>query len=84
MGFCHLRTGEQWFPSLRIFFFFWGGVMWTILKVFIKFVTKYFCFMFWYFGPEACGVLAPQPGIEPGLLALEGKVLTPGPQGSPR
>ena len=66
------------------FFFFGGGVMWTILKVFIKFVTKYFCFMFWYFGPEACGVLAPQPGIEPGLLALEGKVLTPGPQGSPR
>ena len=39
--------------------------------------------MFWYFGPETCGVLAPQPGIELGLLSLEGKVLTSGPQGSP-
>ena len=35
--------------------------------------------MFWIFGCEACGILAPQPGIEPALPALEGKVLTTGP-----
>ena len=34
--------------------------------------------MFWIFGPEACGILAPQPGIEPAPPALEGKVLTTG------
>ena len=32
MGFCHLRTGEQWFPSLRIFFFFGGGCCGPFLK----------------------------------------------------
>ena len=48
--------------------------MWTILKVFIKFVT--ILFLLWFFGHEACGILAPQPGIEPLSPALEGKVLT--------
>ena len=24
-----------------------------------------FCFMFWFYGPKVCGILAPQPGIEP-------------------
>ena len=24
-----------------------------------------FCFMFWFFGHEACGILAPWPGMEP-------------------
>lgn len=42
--------------------------MWT---VFIEFVT----ILFLFFGHEACGILAPQPGTEPVLLALEGKVL---------
>ena len=37
--------------------------------------------MFWFFGHEACGIFAPQPGIEPALIALEGKVLTTGPSG---
>ena len=34
--------------------------------------------MFWVFGREACGILAPQPGIEPAPCALEGEVLTTG------
>ena len=33
--------------------------------------------------PEVCGILDPQPGIEPGSSALEGGFLTIGPQGSP-
>ena len=37
--------------------------------------------MFWFFGHEACGIFAPQPGIEPAPAALEGKVLTTGPSG---
>ena len=35
--------------------------------------------MLCFFGHDACGILAPQPGIEP--LALEGEVLTTGPPG---
>ena len=33
------------------------------------------------FGSKACGTLAPQPGIEPMLPELEGKILTTGPTG---
>ena len=31
-----------------------------------------------FFGQEACGISAPQPGIEPTPPALEGEVLTVG------
>ena len=34
--------------------------------------------MFWFFGREACGILAPWPGIKPAFPALEGEVLTTG------
>ena len=37
--------------------------------------------MFWFFGCKGCGILAPPPGIEPALPALEGEVLTTGPPG---
>ena len=37
--------------------------------------------MFWVFGLEACGILAPRPGIEPSPPALEGEVLTTVPPG---
>ena len=32
--------------------------------------------MFWFFGCEACGILAPRPKIEPAPPALEGEVLS--------
>ena len=32
--------------------------------------------MFWFFGHQACGILAPHVGIEPTPPAQEGKVLT--------
>ena len=35
--------------------------------------------MFWFFGLGACEILAPWPGIEPTVPALEGEVLTTGP-----
>ena len=34
--------------------------------------------MLWFFGLEACGILAPQPGIEPTSPAWEVEVLTTG------
>ena len=34
--------------------------------------------MFWFFGCEARGILAPWPGIKPTPAALEGEVLTTG------
>ena len=37
--------------------------------------------MFWFFGPEVCRILAPQPGLEPIPPELEGEVLTTGPSG---
>ena len=35
----------------------------------------------WFLGCEACGILAPRPGVEPAPPALEGGVLTTGPSG---
>ena len=48
-------------------------LMWTIYKVFIDLLQYQFCFTFWFFGQEACGILAPPPGIEPITPALETK-----------
>ena len=40
-----------------------------------------FWFMFWFSDPKACGILAPQSGIEPAPSALGGEVLTTGSPG---
>ena len=37
--------------------------------------------MFWFFGQEACGILALRPGMVPTFSALEGEVLTTGQPG---
>ena len=58
------------------FFFFWCG---PFLKSLLNLLQYCFCFMFWFFGREACEILAPRPGIEPAPSTLEGKVLTTGP-----
>ena len=55
--------------------------MWTIFKVFIEIVTILLLFYVRFFGHKACGILAPQPGIEPAPPALEGEILTAGPPG---
>ena len=58
--------------------------MWTIFKAFIEFFYNIVSvvFMLCFFGHEACGILAPRPGIEPTVPALGGEVLTTG--GQPR
>ena len=59
--------------------------MWTIFKVFIKFVAALLLFdaFFFFFGLEACGILIPWSEIQPTLPALEAEVLTTGLQRSP-
>ena len=53
--------------------------------VFIEFVTillLFYVLVFFFFsGHEACGIPAPQPGVEPTLPTLVGEVSTTGPPG---
>ena len=37
--------------------------------------------MFWFFGHETCGILAPRPGIKPVSPELAGEPSTTGPPG---
>ena len=66
--------------SIYVFIFFFllrFFLMWTILKIFIEFVTMLPLFyVVFFFGWEACGISAPRPGIKPAPLASEGEVLT--------
>ena len=39
------------------------------------------CVLFFFFGHEACRILAPEPGIEPTTPVLEGEALSTGPPG---
>ena len=71
------------FLKINLFFFFFLKIFWCgpFLKFLLNLLQYCFCFMFWFFGPEARGILAPLPGIEPTPPALEGEVLTTGQPG---
>ena len=56
-------------------------LMWSIFKVFLNLLQYCFCFMFWFSGHEACGILAPKPGIKPILPVWKGKISCTGPLG---
>ena len=45
--------------------------MWTILYSLYWICYNIACFMFWGFGHEVCGILAPRLGIEPKSPTLE-------------
>ena len=64
-------------------FFFFFKIFWCgpFLKSLLNLLQYCFCFMFWFFGHKACGILAPRPEIEPTPSAPEGEVLTTGPPG---
>ena len=76
-------------PNLRQFLFFppprlkymYIHLMWTIFKVFIEFVPIFLLCYVLVFWPEVCGILAPQPGIEPTPPVLESEILTNGSPG---
>ena len=78
---------EQSWGKKEFYFFFMPFISWIFFKRFfwcgpfffkslLNLLQYYFCFMFWFFGHEACGILAPWLGIEPTPPALEGEVLT--------
>ena len=60
--------------------FFFNG---PFLKSLLSLLQYCFCFLcsVFFFGWEACRILAPPTGIEPAPAALEGKVLKTGPPG---
>ena len=70
-----IQEAVMWSGSL--IFFLCGRLF---FKVFIEFITILFLF-YVFFDHEACGILAPRPGIQPAPPALEGEVLTTGPPG---
>ena len=75
--FCHYMYWLLYkYPIFKIFF-----DVDCSLKSLLNLLQYCFCFMFWFFGYEAHGILALQPGIEPTPCALEGTVLTTGPTG---
>ena len=61
---------------LKKFFFFDVEHFRSLYRTFYKYC---FCFMFWLFGHEACGVIGPWPRIESTPPTLESEILTPGP-----
>ena len=74
---CHcLLWWKAHFTIFVSFFFFWCG---PFLKSLLNLLQYCFCFMFCFFPPQACVILAPQSGIKPATSALEGEVLTTGP-----
>ena len=59
-------------PPRKPYLFFKFFFMWIFLKSLLNLLQYFFCFMFGFFGCEACGILAPRPGIKPAPPALEG------------
>ena len=59
-------TSVSMYRRLHCFFFFFkisSDV--DHFKSLLNLLQYCFCFMFWIFGQEACGILVPQPGIKP-------------------
>ena len=49
--------------------------MWIVFSL-LNLLQYCFYFVFWFYGHEECGILAPWPGIEP---ELKDEIFTPGP-----
>ena len=86
---CLLGQCSRGFPpnslpasSLSFFFFQDFSSCGPFLNSLLNLLQYCFCFTFWFFGHQACGILASQPGVEPVSPALEGKLLTLVCQGS--
>ena len=56
-------------------------LMRSIFKVFLNLLQYCFCSRFWFSGHEACGILAPRPGVKPVLPVWKGKISCTGPLG---
>ena len=71
------------FVCFKVFFLFvfWCG---PFLKSLLNLLQYCSALCFWYFGCEACRILAPWPGIEPKPSHWKAKSLSPDHQGSPQ
>ena len=73
------------YPLYCLFFFFFFRFFLNVehfLKSLLNLLQYCFCFLFWFFGQEACGILGPWQGIKLALLDLGREVLTAGPPGT--
>ena len=59
----HARVHTPTHTHTPFFFFKIFFLCEPFFKVFIESITTCFCFMFWIFGPKACGLLAPPSGL---------------------
>ena len=76
-GWAHTHLTLRHFASQSFFLFFL-----LFLLSLLTLLQYCFCFMFWFFGQEACGILVLlQPWIQPAASAFKGEVLTTGPPG---
>ena len=73
-----LSTWGTVFSDLSVVFVFAFFLYGPFLKSLLGLLWYYFCFLFWFFSHEACGILVSQPGVELALPVLEGQVLTSG------
>ena len=87
---CQLRNADIWWgyhqvrkrehSSANTFILFYQPTeLWDNKFLFFVF---FFCFFFFLSGPVACGILVPQPGIEPRPQQWEWQVLAIGPPGN--
>ena len=73
-----IRESSTWWQSWKLCPFFFKKkkkrlFIWAIFTLFIEFVTILLLFYVLVFGQKACGILVPQPAVEPAPPALEGK-----------
>ena len=54
-----------------LFYFILRFLYGQYLKSLLSLLQRCFCFMFWFFGWETCGILVPWPGIEPASPTLK-------------
>ena len=76
--YCFFPKIPLYSEAMRTFFFKDFFLCGPFLKSSLNLLQYSFCFMFWFSGCEACGILALWPGIKPAPPAVEGKILTTG------
>lgn len=87
--FCLVVLLQVWvmygFPASLLILWWCVSCLFSVVGLFLKslLTSLQCCFhcVSWRFGCQTCGLLAPQPRIEPAPLALEGLVLAAGPRG---
>ena len=70
----------KWSLYSTILFFFFTVLCGPFLKPLLNLLQYCFWFMFCFCSCKPCGILISKPGIKPTCPALEGEVLTTGPQ----